>query len=189
MVDGYRRVIRPELSKTGTCGLCVAASDQFYSVENLMPIHPGCNCAVLPVIDGYDPGDYVNSMDLRRLYETAETGAEPDEYGRVPSRSQLSTVRVTIDQHGEYGPMLKNRDEHEKQLSTMVDATRDQRKMNFQATEADIEMRYREAVVKHAAGKGPASEVADYEAAIQDLRGRRKYDAQRGLVDFADRVG
>lgn len=187
VVEGYRRVIRPELSKTGTCGLCIAASDVIYSVGDLLPIHPGCNCAVMPIIDGYDPGDYVNTMDLNRLYQTASEGSETEV--DTATRSQLSSVRVTVDRHGEYGPMLKNRDEHEKQLSEMVDSTRNQRLADFQLRQADIEMRYREAVIRHAAGEGPHEDVIAYEKAIKDLRGRRRYDAQRGLAEFRDRVG
>jgi hypothetical protein len=30
-VTGYRRVVHPELSRTGTCGLCIVASDQVYN--------------------------------------------------------------------------------------------------------------------------------------------------------------
>jgi hypothetical protein len=41
-VTGYRRVIHPELSKSGTCGLCVAAADRIYYVDDLMPIHTNC---------------------------------------------------------------------------------------------------------------------------------------------------
>ena len=188
VVDGYRRVIRPELSKTGTCGLCVAASDQVYAVENLMPIHPGCNCAVMPIIDGYDPGDYVNTMDLRRVYETATEGGEVSDSG-VPTRSQLSSVRVTIDQHGEYGPMLKHAAANDKKLEDLTDTVRDQRKMDFELRMADIEARYREAVVKQAATGGPDKDVIAYEQAIKRMRGRRRYMAhQQSLVTFHETV-
>jgi hypothetical protein len=30
-ITGYRRVIHPEVSKGGSCGLCIAASDRVYS--------------------------------------------------------------------------------------------------------------------------------------------------------------
>lgn len=41
-VIGYRRIIRPELSRTGTCGLCVVASDQLYTRGDLLPLHARC---------------------------------------------------------------------------------------------------------------------------------------------------
>lgn len=188
VVEGFRRVIRPELSKTGTCGLCVAASDVVYSVGDLLPIHPGCNCAVMPIIDGFDPGDYVNTMDLRRVYETATEGGEVSDSG-VPTRSQLSSVRVTIDRHGEYGPMLKHAEANDKKLEDLTDTVRDQRLAEFQRVQADLEMRYREAVVRHAAGEGPDKDVIAYEKAIKNLRGRRRYVAQQGLAEFRDHVG
>jgi hypothetical protein len=41
-VRGYRRVIHPELSKGGTCGLCIAASNRVYHVEDLKALHARC---------------------------------------------------------------------------------------------------------------------------------------------------
>lgn len=41
-VTGYRRVLHPELSKGGSCGLCIAASDRTYYKDQLLPIHARC---------------------------------------------------------------------------------------------------------------------------------------------------
>lgn len=41
-IIGYRRVIHPELSRGGTCGMCIAASDRLYKIGTLMPIHAHC---------------------------------------------------------------------------------------------------------------------------------------------------
>lgn len=41
-IRGYRRVIHPELSKGGTCGLCIAASDRVYHVDDLKALHGRC---------------------------------------------------------------------------------------------------------------------------------------------------
>ena len=38
-VEEYRRVLRPELSVDGPCGLCVVASNRVYTRRDLMPIH------------------------------------------------------------------------------------------------------------------------------------------------------
>lgn len=95
-VDGYRRIIRPELAKTGTCGLCIAASDRTYYRGDLLPIHTLCNCNVLPIKNGKDPGRDVNREDLERLY---------DDGGSTYAKDLISTKYV-INEHGEIGPVL-----------------------------------------------------------------------------------
>ncbi|NVC23396.1 hypothetical protein E7Z53_08065 [Kocuria salina] len=96
-VKGYRRIIHPERSKTGTCGLCAAAASRIYSVEDLMPVHTGCQCTVLPITAAGDPGLTLNEADLNRLYGAAgSTG-----------RQDLSHVRVVIDEHGELGAVMR----------------------------------------------------------------------------------
>lgn len=70
-VTGWRRVIHPELSEGGTCGLCVAATTRVYTTGNLQPIHEGCHCTVLPIVGDDDPGDALNRLDLGNLYEAA----------------------------------------------------------------------------------------------------------------------
>jgi hypothetical protein len=39
---GWRRILHPELSETGPCGLCVVAADRVYKTEDLLPIHNRC---------------------------------------------------------------------------------------------------------------------------------------------------
>ena len=46
---GYRRVIHPELSETGTCGLCVVASTRVYGKKMLAPMHSHCKCTTIGV--------------------------------------------------------------------------------------------------------------------------------------------
>lgn len=116
---GYRRIIHPELSKGGVCGMCVAAADRVYQVWWLRPIHARCQCTVSPVTSEHDPGLQLNQDDLDRLYEhAAETAPTENIYARrsnkiIGERKALSTskkalrkVRYQIDQHNEYGPVL-----------------------------------------------------------------------------------
>lgn len=72
-ITGWRRVIHPELSAGGTCGLCVAAATRIYRGGNLKPIHDGCNCLTLPIVGDDDPGDALNRLDLGDLYDDANT--------------------------------------------------------------------------------------------------------------------
>lgn len=96
-VTGYRRVLHPELSETGTsCGLCIAASTRVYHKEELLPIHDHCHCSVMPIVDGEDPGHQFNEDDLKVLYELAAGN----------DQVSLSRVRYKINEHGELGPYL-----------------------------------------------------------------------------------
>ena len=95
-VIGWRRVIRPEKAKKGSCGLCIAASDRVYSIDRLMPIHDGCNCVPMPVTRDNDPGRRLNGADLRQLYAAAGS----------TEAAKLRRVQFTVNDHGELGPVL-----------------------------------------------------------------------------------
>lgn len=100
-ITQYRRIIRPELSKTGTCGLCIAAATKLYDTGVLMPIHPpSCKCIVMPVVGDQDPGLVLNAQDLKavlgQLYEDSDS----------TSRSALSQTKYQVNTHGEFGPVL-----------------------------------------------------------------------------------
>lgn len=96
-LTGYRRVIHPELSKGGVCGLCAAASTRLYGPKELMPIHARCKCVPMPVYDGNDPGSVINTADLGKFYEDA---------GGTTDGPSLKRTRYQVDEHGELGPVL-----------------------------------------------------------------------------------
>lgn len=95
-VTGYRRVIHPELSKSGTCGLCAVAADRVYYVDRLLPVHERCKCGVLPITADWDPGSPLNGDDLERLYKEAG-GTAGD---------KLKRTRFAVEDHSELGPRL-----------------------------------------------------------------------------------
>lgn len=105
-VRGYRRVIHPELSRTGVCGLCAAAAGnpRPYQAEEQLPFHEHCRCEVLPILGDpdaeggvLDPGAVMNRADLAALYEAA--GGTAGE--------RLKRVRYRLDEHGELGMVLR----------------------------------------------------------------------------------
>lgn len=107
-VTGYRRVIRPELARTGgTCGLCIAASGQRYKRSDLMPLHTRCNCGVMPITKDRDPGRDINGQDIDGLYAKAlkDTGSDT-------SARALSATRFDVRTHGELGPVLTPAGQH-----------------------------------------------------------------------------
>lgn len=101
-VTGYRRVIRPELSAGGACGLCVTASDRKYSRGDLLPLHGRCKCEVLPIVGANDPGRTLNSDELDALYHQASGN----------TMEKLKRTRVVVHEHGELGPVLRAPGEH-----------------------------------------------------------------------------
>lgn len=110
-VVGYRRIIRPELSKHGSCGLCVAAADRKYAKAELLPLHGRCNCIVLPIVDidgeESDPGIQLNGEDLLRMYKAAGAG-KPGNFSTYAN--DLKRIRVQVNTHGEVGPVLSRAD-------------------------------------------------------------------------------
>jgi len=96
-INYYRRVIRPEMSKSGTCALCAAASDRIYRKQNLLPIHAHCKCAVICVTAKSDPGSQLNDDTLQQLYNQAGSTYGVD----------LKKVRVHVFDHPELGPQLR----------------------------------------------------------------------------------
>lgn len=100
-ITGYRRIIHPELSRDGSCGLCVVASDRKYHRGDLLDIHEGCHCTVLPIVGESDPGLSLNAEDLAALYKAA---------GDSTSGDDLRRVRVKTEIHGDIGPVLVNAD-------------------------------------------------------------------------------
>lgn len=126
-VTGWRRIIRPELSITGTCGLCVAASDRPYSRGDLMPLHERCRCTTLPIMGDDDPGRDLDTDALNSLYEQAGSTSAAD----------LKNVRVKAVQDRELGPVLVDArhriatpDGRERSARTFVPpAERDPRRM------------------------------------------------------------
>ncbi|WP_029932521.1 hypothetical protein [Nocardia otitidiscaviarum] len=97
-VIGYRRIIHPELSQGGVCGMCVVAADRIYRIGELKAIHGRCKCTVAPVFSDFDPGGQLNGQDLDELYKAAGGN----------TINKLSRVRYRVIQHSELGPMLRS---------------------------------------------------------------------------------
>ncbi|QBI53432.1 VG15 protein [Streptomonospora litoralis] len=100
-VTGYRRVPRG----AETCALCLIASTQRYHREELLPIHPGCDCGVAPLTGDDDPGQVIDEELLEATHDAVEAafGREAvDRGGRERDYRRLIVTR----EHGEYGPTL-----------------------------------------------------------------------------------
>ncbi|NEG55462.1 hypothetical protein [Bifidobacterium platyrrhinorum] len=101
----YRRVIHPEMSKTGTCGLCAVAATNVFGTADLLPMHDNCRCTVAPITAGNDPGLLLNREDLDSIYKAANNST---------SAADLKQLRVQVMNHSELGPILTQKEWRQK---------------------------------------------------------------------------
>jgi hypothetical protein len=103
-VAGYRRVLK----SSENCAICVVASTQRYHREELMPIHPGCDCDVAPIRGGVDPGQVIDSDRLEALHQSvADRFGTSDRGGR-----EIDYRLIEVREHGELGPVLTWKGQH-----------------------------------------------------------------------------
>ena len=97
-VQGFKRV------PTGsyTCALCMVASTQTYRKFDLLPIHPGCDCRVAPVISE-DTIPRVDKETLERIHSAIQK-----QFGlSARDAREVDYRKITlVEEHGEYGPTL-----------------------------------------------------------------------------------
>lgn len=104
------KYMRRTLTGRENCALCAIASTQRYRVQNLMPIHPGCDCGVDTVEAGEDPGQVLEPETLELIHSTIEAqfGAS-DRGARLldggNERSDFLDL-IVVNLHGELGPVL-----------------------------------------------------------------------------------
>lgn len=102
--SGWRRVLRGPSS----CALCVLASTHRYTIEDLNPIHPRCDCAVEPIF-GRDEHRAADDAALERVHAAVrELSGETSRSGRGVDYRQIQITQT----HGELGPMLARPGDH-----------------------------------------------------------------------------
>lgn len=98
-IRAYRRV----LTGRENCALCVVASTQRYWVEDLLPIHPGCDCNVQPLPPGMEGSQVIDQDLLDRAHAAVEA-----RYGSyAPDAREIDYKKmILVTEHGEYGPVM-----------------------------------------------------------------------------------
>lgn len=98
-VVGFRRVP----TGTYTCALCLIASTQRYHKYDLMPIHPGCDCRVAPIVSSEPVSQVLDPERLEAIHKAIE-----DQFGYSPRDAREIDFRkiMVVENHGEYGPTL-----------------------------------------------------------------------------------
>jgi hypothetical protein len=112
VIAGYRRVLS---NRPNHCALCVLASTQRYKSKDLMPIHPGCGCTVLPVFDIEPRSDNrVLDPELAQQIHNVIRRDLGAKYVNANARDAAAEYRdiVVTNQHGELGPVLGVRGQH-----------------------------------------------------------------------------
>jgi hypothetical protein len=98
-IVGFRRVPTGDY----TCALCLIASTQRYRKFDLMPIHPGCDCRVAPIVSDEPVDQVLDPVALEGIHEAVENMfGFSDRSGRKIDYRKLLVVK----DHGEYGPTL-----------------------------------------------------------------------------------
>jgi hypothetical protein len=178
-VVGYRRIIHPELSSGGTCGLCVVASQRMYKTSQLLPLHfPSCHCESMAVVQGNDPGMQLNQDDLATVYAAAG-GTAAD---------QLRGTRIQFTEHGELGPVLVKDGDH---FTTAKDLDLAKWKKPDVASVRAARATELQQVQKAYASARAAADAFDVDvpAATRDVDQRqRAYQLQRAWLDLAARA-
>ncbi len=187
----YRRIIHPEMSESGVCGLCVVASQNRYGSRDLLPLHGGCKCDVAPVTEGNDPGLALNKDDLRRIYAAASaSGQLGDGVRRFGTMAdELREVRVVVREHGELGPILVKEGDHFRTaeeagrtpyLKPDAVETRKQRERELGALRESIasaETRYADYVAANPQSLEPTSGNYERVRLFRSIKQQREYAA------------
>lgn len=132
-IVGYRRVLVGR-----SCRFCAVASTQRYHIEDLMPLHPACNCDVVPIWGVEDPGRILNDTLYAKVRQDSPEGfmgmvlgphkdrKDWDQFGFVDedgnpvemsAKETREAIRkanadVVVREHGELGPTLAS-DKHQ----------------------------------------------------------------------------
>lgn len=118
---GYQYTIRT-LTGRENCALCVIASTQRYTIADLQPIHPGCDCGTRQISARHDPGQVIDPDLLESIHDEVAThvghsDAGARNLGRGKTDSQGRSISDYTDlivtrEHGEIGPVLTWRDQN-----------------------------------------------------------------------------
>lgn len=108
-VVGYRRVPGAK-----ACALCLIVSTQRYHTDRLMPVHPGCQCGIAPIVGTEDPGHVINAALLEQVHNAVREmyGRTNRAAGEIPGTDVAYRDLIIQHEHGEIGPIIGVRGQH-----------------------------------------------------------------------------
>lgn len=109
-IVGFRRIPTGDY----TCALCMIASTQRYRKLDLLPIHPGCDCRVAPIVSDEPVAQVLDRDLLERVHQSVE-----DMFGFSDRSGKKIDYRklIVVNDHGELGPLLGKAGDHFTHLS------------------------------------------------------------------------
>jgi hypothetical protein len=115
-VVGYRR----QLEGAHSCALCIVASTQRYHKADLLPVHPACDCSVVPIFGGEKIDLNLDPALLEAIHATVadQFGADSSAARRIPGAFTgdgdplLYRDVLVTHHHGELGPILGIHGQH-----------------------------------------------------------------------------
>lgn len=109
-IVGYRRQLS---NNPNHCALCVLTSTVRYRFDNLMPIHPGCGCTVVPIWANRDPGTTIDDALVAQVHDIVrrDLGEDYVDAGGRLGSAHYRDIIIT-NEHGELGPVLGVRGHH-----------------------------------------------------------------------------
>jgi hypothetical protein len=110
-VQAYERT----LTGAKNCALCYVASTQRYYKEDLLPIHPGCDCGVEPIVDTGDRIIYPERLQatheaIDQRFGTSDVSGR--EVGINDPKFKDYSKALIVHEHGELGPVIAVRGQH-----------------------------------------------------------------------------
>lgn len=159
---GYRRV----LTGSEDCGMCVLASTQRYHREDLMPIHPGCDCDVAPIRGGVDPGQVIDPDRLDALHASVQQKFGKSDLGGREIDYRLIEVR----EHGELGPVLTWKGQHFDGPSSVTEPSAPAPDRRLNAGDLTAEQGNTIAAMAQAVSRGELTN-AEYRRRVREITG------------------
>ena len=108
--------MRRTLTGRENCALCIIASTQRYRVQDLQPMHPGCDCGYDTVTGRTDPGQIIDPELLEQTHQLIEAQFGGTDRGArvIDGLNDWSDYLdlIAVREHGELGPVLTWRDQH-----------------------------------------------------------------------------
>jgi hypothetical protein len=109
-ITGYRR----QLEGAYSCALCIVASTRRYHKSELLPMHPACDCAVLPIYGIQGHGPVLDEALLAQLHATineqfgADSTTAERIWGALNGNGDPLLYRdvLVVHDHSELGPVL-----------------------------------------------------------------------------------
>lgn len=91
-----------------TCVACLALDGAIYKTDQLMPLHPQCRCAIVPIVIGFPPPKIGRGSDwlATQPIDIQREILGPERYDRYKRGMPLDQM-IEVGDHPEWGPTVR----------------------------------------------------------------------------------